>query len=1274
MSAKTLYSRLFSALFATVFLLAQVGPVQANGSGTISGTLMDADGNPITGVAIQVRAVLKPSEDEVAATTSNPADGTYSLTGLPLDTELAVVASDEEPDTDGYDGEYYDNTIDVNWAETIMLSTGSENRTGVDFKLSAGEYATIEQLILNVRTGRLLEDVQLRKAIAYGTNKQALLESAFEPNGSTGELVYMPIPPQAWFLADPADVTIYNYNKTEAETILTNAGWTDTDEDNIRENASNEELALDFITTTATARVMSANLFKDQMAEIGIKVNVYTYPAGEFFNDDPDISPLTAGNFDIAEFAWGYSSLDSLISVYQTGDGGNHGGFSSTALDTHYNNARDAKTDGSIVDFEENALLWQQTFADELPSLPLFTRTALPPPPTFAVRANSDEMEGWGWVNGTTVTIEIDHDGDTVADIIRTADVIIAPWDSNQTWFYYNFQGEFDIQPGDVVTVTEGAITKTHTVTNVEITNIDMDTEVVHGTADPDTNVDVWACNDVLCANRHVITNGTGQWQADFSTAGAQSDEQDTYNFDPGTWADCGQPDSDGDTTQFWKGIPNPIVGVRPNGDVVEGWGGWVDGTTVTIKIDSDDAGTTPDITKTAVVGPAPWNPDDIRFEYNFSGEYDIKPGDTVTVTDGTLTKTLLVSIHQITGYDLDTDMVYGASDPSARVDVWSCDEHGCYNRHLTADEITGEWSADFANPGTEDDEQDIVDLVRGTWIDSSQPDEDGDQTMHGFSIPNPRFGVRPSDNYVEGWDWNLGTEVTIEIDEDHDGNPEASQTVTVGPAPWNPNETHFEYNFSGNFDIQPGHKVTVSDGVTTKELVVSTHAITGYDLDADLVYGKSTPGSRVDIWVCDDHNCYNRHLTADETTGDWTADYANPGTQGDEQDLFDIAPEIWMDSNEFDEDGDVTYFGMHIPNPHIEASLQNNWISAREWAKDAEVTLEIDDASNGLGGIDYTTTAIMEQAPWNPGDPNDIVGLFDLDTFTLGAGDVITVYGDMNGGTITKELTVTTFKVTTFNLVANTITGTAASNAYVEACVNIPNDCFHRDTTASGTGAWTVNFSPDHDLVSGDNGWAAEYDADSDRMWYDWNVNQTTFKSVGSADGWILESAETSNKGGTLNKGASTFNVGDDAANKQYRSVLSFGTAGLPDNAVITKVTLQVKQQGIVGGGKPVTLFGGFVVDIKKGNFGKPTLQLTDFNAKPTKSFGAFKPSLTKGWYTINLTNGKAQINLTGNTQIRLRFKKDDNNNFIANFLKLYSGNAPTASRPQLIVEYYVP
>jgi hypothetical protein len=186
------------------------------------------------------------------------------------------------------------------------------------------------------------------------------------------------------------------------------------------------------------------------------------------------------------------------------------------------------------------------------------------------------------------------------------------------------------------------------------------------------------------------------------------------------------------------------------------------------------------------------------------------------------------------------------------------------------------------------------------------------------------------------------------------------------------------------------------------------------------------------------------------------------------------------------------------------------------------------------------------------------------------------------------------------------------------------------------------------------------------------------TFTSTGARDGWVLESTETSGHGGSINATATTLRLGDNTAKKQYRSILSFTTGDLPDDAVITKVTLKVKKQGIIGGGNPVTAFQGFMADIKKGYFGASALQTADFQTAASKTYGPFKPALSSGWYSIDLTGGKNYINKlsssAGLTQIRLRFKLDDNNNATANYLSLYSGNAGSSARPQLIIEYYVP
>jgi len=107
--------------------------------------------------------------------------------------------------------------------------------------------------------------------------------------------------------------------------------------------------------------------------------------------------------------------------------------------------------------------------------------------------------------------------------------------------------------------------------------------------------------------------------------------------------------------------------------------------------------------------------------------------------------------------------------------------------------------------------------------------------------------------------------------------------------------------------------------------------------------------------------------------------------------------------------------------------------------------------------------------------------------------------------------------------------------------------------------------------------------------------------------------------------------------------------------------------------------MFNGFMADMKKGFFGtKAALQLNDFQAAASKTYGPFKPSPVSGWYTINLTSGSAYINKlstnNGLTQIRLRFKLGDNNDAVANILKLYSGDASATVLPKLVITYYIP
>ena len=188
--------------------------------------------------------------------------------------------------------------------------------------------------------------------------------------------------------------------------------------------------------------------------------------------------------------------------------------------------------------------------------------------------------------------------------------------------------------------------------------------------------------------------------------------------------------------------------------------------------------------------------------------------------------------------------------------------------------------------------------------------------------------------------------------------------------------------------------------------------------------------------------------------------------------------------------------------------------------------------------------------------------------------------------------------------------------------------------------------------------------------------IGAKTIRSLGADDGWVLESSETSSFGGTMNASATTLNLGDDAADRQFRAILSFGTASLPDSAELISLKLKIKRADQVGT-NPFSTLGNIRIDMRRGAFGgSAALQTADFQAAAHKTNAASMPNnLSSGWYTKNLPSSSfGYINLKGKTQLRLYFATGDDDDHAAEHLILWSGNAASANRPKLIIDYYVP
>ncbi len=203
--------------------------------------------------------------------------------------------------------------------------------------------------------------------------------------------------------------------------------------------------------------------------------------------------------------------------------------------------------------------------------------------------------------------------------------------------------------------------------------------------------------------------------------------------------------------------------------------------------------------------------------------------------------------------------------------------------------------------------------------------------------------------------------------------------------------------------------------------------------------------------------------------------------------------------------------------------------------------------------------------------------------------------------------------------------------------------------------------------------------DTDGDGVGNVCDIEQLIFTSLAADDGWIRESSENSNVGGTTNdnnNGNKALRVGDDNKDKQYKAIVAFDLASLPSGAQLYGTVLELKRnnQSVVG---DPSGFGSAVLMLKTGNYsGSAALEDSDFEDPPTTSnIGGLVDGLTAS-ATVNSTGLAAiQTMLDGSSsklQLRLEYAQDDNDDRGNDYIGYYSSNNNSSSNhPKLIVDY---
>jgi hypothetical protein len=191
----------------------------------------------------------------------------------------------------------------------------------------------------------------------------------------------------------------------------------------------------------------------------------------------------------------------------------------------------------------------------------------------------------------------------------------------------------------------------------------------------------------------------------------------------------------------------------------------------------------------------------------------------------------------------------------------------------------------------------------------------------------------------------------------------------------------------------------------------------------------------------------------------------------------------------------------------------------------------------------------------------------------------------------------------------------------------------------------------------------------------------QALFVSVAAHDGHIVESAQDSAEGGTTSASAATFRIGDDTANRAYRTILSFDTSSLPENATVIEATVGIRRIGAIQGLIPIgtehKTFGDILVDVASGPFNSNVaLEAADWQAPASKlaaSMFAY-PAYSDGMTIFSRLESPdlGLVNRSGHTQFRIRYQFDDDFDNSADYVTYgTSNNTNAANHPTLRVRY---
>jgi len=183
----------------------------------------------------------------------------------------------------------------ISFVERILLNRTDPNQATPDGERSSLQFPH-----------PILTDKKVREALTYAIDREQIAK-LYGPAGR----------PTSNILVSPPNYrspnTSYEFNLDQAAALLDEAGWVDTDGDGIRDK-DGMKLSLAFQTSANSVRQETQRIVQQDLASIGVEIEVKIIDSSVFFSSDPD-NPNTRFHFyaDLEEFNIGNFSPDPGI-------------------------------------------------------------------------------------------------------------------------------------------------------------------------------------------------------------------------------------------------------------------------------------------------------------------------------------------------------------------------------------------------------------------------------------------------------------------------------------------------------------------------------------------------------------------------------------------------------------------------------------------------------------------------------------------------------------------------------------------------------------------------------------------------------------------------------------------------------------------------------------------------------------------------------------------------------------------------------------------------